>query len=164
MDPSRFIVEEPEERDFTLLPKGEYPWTILEINAMTETQKGDPMLPVKFEFTGPNGERATVYENFVFTDGAKWKINQFLKAAYDQMESGKAVDFTDPAFLKWLKARTGRAKLGVEQVKGKTKDYDRNKIEAFIIGKTEGAPPSTKKTEAFTPPAAAADDDDEIPF
>jgi hypothetical protein len=161
MDPSKFIYEEPEDRDFTLLPKGEYPWTILEINAMIQTQKGDAMLPVKFEFTGPHGEKAQVYENFVFTDAAAWKIKQFLKASYDQMEEGKAVDFTDSTFIRWMKARTGRANLGVEMVKGKSKNYERNKIESFITGKkteSSGAPPAASKAD----PAAV--NDEEIPF
>jgi len=74
---------------------------------------------------------------------------------------GQRVDFEDPKFLAWLKKQTGRARLGIENVKGKTKDYDRNKIEAFLYEKSApaGGPP------AAAPVAAKVEDDpDSIPF
>ena len=159
LDPRNFLMEEPEERDFTVLQKGDYPFAIAEINAMTTTQKtGADMLPIKFEFTGHDGEKATVYENFVFTEAAAFKIKQFLKSV--AVPIGQRVDFEDPKFLAWLKKQTGRARLGIENVKGKTKDYDRNKIEAFLYEKSApaGGPP------AAAPVAAKVEDDDEIPF
>jgi hypothetical protein len=159
INPRSFLMEEPEERDFTVLAKGDYPFAIAEINAMTTTQKtGADMLPIKFEFTGHDGEKATVYENFVFTEAAAFKIKQFLKCV--QVPIGQRVDFEDAKFLGWLKKQTGRARLGVERVQGKTKDYDKNKIEAFLYEKTSAAagPP------AAAPAAAAEDEDSEIPF
>jgi hypothetical protein len=157
INPRSFLMEEPEERDFTVLPKGEYPFTIAEINAMTTTQKtGADMLPIKFEFTGPGGQTVAVYENFVFTEAAAFKIKQFLKCV--QVPIGQRVDFEDAKFLSWLKRQTGSARLDIEMVKGKTKDYERNKIAHFLYEKSPAA--------AAGPPVAepVVEDDGEIPF
>lgn len=150
--PTNFLMEEPKDREFIVLPKGEYPFRVLEINAMETSKAGNPMLPIKLEFTGQQGS-TTVYEYLVFTDSAAFKIKQFLKAI--NVPVGQRVNFEDPAFLKWMKAQRGRAKLGIEPVAGK--NYDRNNVEAYVYDK--GAP-------AFTPPPAATSDmeEGEIPF
>jgi hypothetical protein len=165
MDPTQYTYDEPEDRDFPVFPKGEYPWKIIEINEITHSRdKGTPMLPVKFEFTDETGRHATVYENFVFSDAAKWKIDQFMKACSGQMAPGRKVNFTDAETLKWLRARTGTAKLKIEDVPGK--DYKRNSIEAFLYGKTkvEGTTVSTPPAKQQPPSAPVEDEDDEIPF
>jgi len=157
IDPRNIIFEEPEERgDFVVFPKGTYPFTILEINSMTESrEKRTPMLPIKLQFTRTNGDTTTVYENILFQDNAMWKLHQFLKCVGgDKMKSGKAVDFESPDFLGWLKRQSGTARIKVSPVRGK--DYDRNEVEAFIFN--EAASPRREPT----PPPAAEDDD--IPF
>lgn len=161
IDPRSFLVEEPEERDFTLLPNGEYPWRIVEINAMTTARtSGNPMIPIKFEFHDADGNKTTVYENLVFSEAAAWKVNQFLKSANGgTVDKGRRVNFEDRDFLKWLASRTGTAKLGTERVNGKTKEYDRNKIEAFTWPKDGSAIPAMP-----TGGSSAPADDDEIPF
>lgn len=150
-------MEEPEERSFTIFKKGEYPWRIIEINTMTHAKSsGNPMIPIKFEFSDGEGNTTTVYENLVFSDAAAWKVHQFLKSANGgTIEVGRPVNFEDNTFLKWLARQTGTAKLGIEPVQGK--DYDRNKIEAFTWPKE----PRAAKSEI---PAAMADELDEIPF
>jgi hypothetical protein len=162
MDPRNWTYEEPEEKSFEPLPKGTYPFTILEVNSMTTTKKGDPMLPVKFEFHGPDDHRVHVYENFVFTDAAAWKVNQFLKCICGgTINPGRQIDFESAEFIKWLMARRGTASLSIERVQGKTKDYDRNKVDAFLYEKSAAAP-----APAPAPVAAGVEDDDSesIPF
>jgi len=157
IDPNNFLMEEPEDREFIVLPEGEYPFVILEINQMETSKSGNPMIPLKLEFTGPGGS-TTVYEYLVFADKAAFKIKQFLKSI--AVPIGQRVDFEDPQFLKWVKAQKGRAKLGVEPVQGKT--YDRNKVEAFVYDKAAtaaGGPPAAK---AKVVPEDEVDDD--IPF
>lgn len=163
-DPSSYEFEEPEDRKFVVFPKGEYPWRIVEINDMTTSKSGNPMLPIKFEFT--NGDdTTTVYENFVFTAAAKFKIDQFMKCCSGQMAPGRKINFTDPEVIKWLKARTGTAKLKVSPVLGK--DYNRNEIEAFIYDVSKVAGPTvTTPAAKQQPPSLPADEpeDDDIPF
>ena len=163
MDPRNWTYEEPEEKSFEPLPKGTYPFTILEVNAMTQTKKGDPMLPVKFEFTGDGDHRVQVYENFVFTDAAAWKVNQFLKCICGgTINPGRKIDFESAEFLKWVAARRGTARLGVERVQGKTKDYDRNRVEAFLYEKSAAAP--APAPEPVVVAKVEEDDGLDIPF
>lgn len=166
MDPSAYTFEEPEERDYYTFPKGKYKWRILEINDITESKNGNAMLPIKFEFYDDQGRTSPVYENLVFIEAAKFKIDQFLKCCSGQMAPGRKISFTDPEVLKWLKARTGEANLEVEDVPGKT--YKRNKITGFVYsattisGTTVSTPPAKQQ-----PPSAPADEEedlDSIPF
>jgi hypothetical protein len=168
MDPRNYTYQEPEEKSFEPLPKGEYPFILLEVNAMTTTQKtGHSMLPVKFEFQGPDDHKVHVYENFVFSDAAAWKINQFLKCICGgSIDPGRKVDFESPDFIKWMMKQTGTARLSIERVQGKTKDYDRNKIEAFLYDKpaVKGATVSTPPAKAQPPSAPVEQEEDDIPF
>ena len=45
-----------------------------------ETQSGDPMLQFIFEVTKGESRGCKVFENFVLTDKALWKLKQFLQA------------------------------------------------------------------------------------
>lgn len=165
MDPASYTYDEPEDREFIVFPKGEYAWKIVEINEITHSrERHTPMLPVKFEFSDETGRTTTVYENFVFSDAAKWKLDQFMKACSGQMAPGRKINFTDPETIKWLKARTGRAKLKVEDVAGKSITYQRNAIEAFTYAKSkvDGTTVSAPPAKASPPPAE--DESDDIPF
>ena len=164
LDPRKIIFEEPEERDFVVFPKGVYPFTILEINTMTESkEKRTPMLPIKLQFTRANGDTTTVYENLLFQANAMWKLSQFLKCvAGNKMKAGQSIDFESADFLNWLKRQGGSARLQVSPVRGK--DYDRNEVEAFIFN--EGAKIETPAPRKPIAPVVddSDDDDDDIPF
>lgn len=163
MDPRKFVFEEPEERKpFTLLPDGEYPWRIEEINQMETSRAGNPKLPVKFAFTGPGGAVATVYEDLVFTEKAAWKINQFLKSACGgKIDAGREIDFESHDFIKWMAARSGTAVLATETYIDKGgNERQKNVIVAFTYPKSNAgsaAPPAPA-------PAAIKAEDDDIPF
>ena len=118
------------------------------------------MLPIKLEFSGPNGETSTVYEYLVFTEKAAFIINQFLASI--KIPTGTRINFRDPEFIKYIKAKSGFATLGREPVKGK--DYLRNKIVKFLYNGTSKRDevPAHKATPAFVPPVE--DDTDDIPF
>lgn len=160
-----FISAEPEEFTNSLLPKGEYPFTILEINAFEQSRAGNDMLPLKLEFTGPNGEKSTVYENLVFTEKAIFKINQFLAAV--SVPKGTRINFRDDEFLKYLKTKTGRAILDIEEYKNRSdKMVKKNVITAFVYegtSKREAAPTGPPAHRAAAPPAEELEDE-EIPF
>lgn len=157
-----YVFEEPEEKsDLIVLPAGkEFPFKILEINAMKDSRAGNPMIPVKLEFDGGSLGKATVYENLIFMPSMKWKIDQFLKCvAGEGIKAGKKVNFEDSDFLEWLKRQTGRATLKIEPVLGKT--YSRNSIDSYIY---EG---SSKGTSTNSMPEAGddqEDDDENLPF
>lgn len=155
---TNFTSAVPEEREFAVLPDGDYPFTILEINAFEVSKNGNDMLPLKLQFTGPGGETADVYENLVFTEKALFKIQQFIAAV--AIPNGTKINFRDNEFIKYLKPRTGRAKLTIEDVPGKT--YKRNKIVAFVYegtSKRDDGPPAHKPT----PPSDPVEEDS-IPF
>lgn len=160
-----YVFDEPEEKsDFPVLPEGkEFPFSILEINEMTQSKNGNSMIPLKLEFDGGPLGKTAVYEYLVFMDSMKWKIDQFLKCvAGDAIKAGKKVNFEDADFLAWLKRRTGRATLKIEQVKGKT--YDRNVLDSYIYEGTskdvrQDSMPEPSRKEMVEEP-----DDDDIPF
>ena len=156
-----FTSEEPEERSFSVFPKGEYPFTILEINAFETSRAGNQMLPLKLEFRDADGNTSNVFENLVFTEKALFKINQFLAAV--GVPKGTRINWHDGEFLKYLKAKSGRALLGVEHYTDKGgKEREKNVVERFVYegtSKRDDGPPAHKAT----PPVEEVEDDD-IPF
>ena len=161
---SDFTSGEPEEQSaFTVFDDGDYPFTIVEINEIKNSAAGNEMLQLKLEFTNPEGETCTVYEYLVFTAKAAFKINQFLASI--KIPSGTRVNFHDPDFIKYIKAKSGIATLASEPVKGK--DYLRNKIVKFLYNGTSKRDevPAHKaaaaKPPAFVPPV---EEEDNIPF
>lgn len=150
---------EPEDRQFTVFAKGIYRFRILEVNAVKLSQNTRvPMIPIKFEFTRTDGETTTVYENLLFQENMKWKIDQFLKCLYgEKIASGKKFDWNETDVIDHIKRQTGTARLKVEKVKDK--DYDRNTIDAFVYAKED-----TKTATRPPEPEPSFGDDDEIPF
>lgn len=154
-----FLSAEPEEHNFTVLPKGEYPFTILEINEFELSRAGNDMLPLKLEFTGPAGT-SNVFENLVFTEKAIFKINQFLAAV--AIPKGTRINFRDPEFIKYLKVKTGRAMLDIETYQNKAgKTVEKNVVASFLYGG------SSKRDEVpahRAAPAPVEEDMDDVPF
>lgn len=161
LDLNNYVYEEPEDKDKIVFTKGIYKFRILEINAMTKSREsGNPMIPIKFEFSRSDGATTTVYDNLVFIKAAKWKIDQFMSCICGAgIKPGRTVDWEGDAWLDWVKRQTGTARLKVEKVQGK--DYDRNVIENFVFTLT-GAPKAAETLPERQDPPAAGDDD--IPF
>ena len=155
--------DEPEDKSMEPFPKGEYPFRILEINAVTQSRSGSDMIPIKLEFSNAQGETVSVYENLVFTEKAKWKIDSFLKAIWPKMEKGRKIAWLDDTFISWLKNQKGRAVLKVSPVQGK--DYMRNEVDHYIYG-SEGSQAVKAQAPAPTLPTGPPSDgnDDNIPF
>lgn len=155
-----FVTAEPEENTFAVFPKGEYPFTILEINSFEVSRAGNDMLPIKLEFADGSGSTSNVYENLVFTEKALFKINQFLAAI--KIPIGTAINFRDPKFIAYLKKQSGRALLGVETYTDKNgKEREKNVVEKFVY---EGTSKRETPPAARPAPVVPADDDDSIPF
>jgi hypothetical protein len=153
---SDFTSGEPVESTFTVFEDGDYPFDILEMNAITRSANGNDMLPIKLEFTSPDGDKATVYEYLVFTEKAAFKINQFLASV--KIPTGTRINFRDAEFIKYIKAKSGIATLSSEPVKGK--DYMRNKVVKFIYG---GSSKRDKIPSHKAEPSVPVDDTDDIP-
>lgn len=158
-----FTSAEPEEREFSVFPKGEYSFTILEINEFQNSKAGNPMLPLKLEFKDKDGNTSNVYENLVFTEKALFKINQFLASV--GVPKGTRINWHDDEFLKYLKPKTGRAVLDIEEYtdKGGNKK-EKNVIKAFVYegtSKRDDGPPAHKATPGAAP---GEDDMDDVPF
>jgi hypothetical protein len=158
-----FLSAEPEEHNFTVLPKGEYPFTILEINAFEQSRAGNDMLPLKLEFTGDAGATSNVYENLVFTEKAIFKINQFLAAV--SIPEGTRINFRDPEFIKYLKVKTGRAMLDIESYQNKAgKTVKKNVVASFLYGGSSKRDEVPAHRAAPAPDPADDDDDTDAPF
>lgn len=159
-----FLSSEPEELAYIILPDGEYPFVISEINDFMTSRAGNEMLPMKLEFTGANDCVSSVFENLVFTEKALFKINQFLKAV--NIPQGTRINFRDPEFIKYLKVKTGRGILTSEDYTAKSgKVLKKNVVASFVYGEAKikaaapAGPPAHK-----TAPKEDELSDDEIPF
>lgn len=157
-----FTAEEPEERDFSVFPKGEYPFSILEINEFAVSKAGNDKLPLKLQFKDEAGNTSNVFEDLVFTEKALFKINQFLASV--GVPKGTRINWRDDEFRKYLKIKTGRAILGIETYTDKSnKEREKNVVERFVYdgtSKRDDAPPAHK---AAADPAPEMEDND-IPF
>lgn len=155
-----FTSEVPEEREFSVFPKGEYPFSILEINEFAESKAGNPKLPLKLEFKDDAGNKSNVFEDLVFTEKALFKINQFLASL--AVPVGTRINWHDHEFRKYLLTKTGRAILGIESYTDKSgKAREKNVVERFVYdgtSKRDDAPPAHKAS------APVEDDLEEIPF
>lgn len=162
-DPDNYLYEEPEERQYIVLPPGIYRFQINRIDDLTNSKNGNPMIPLELEFFGDKGESVIVRENLVFTEKAKFKIDQFIKSISNgTLQPGRRMSFSDINTRKWMLNQTGWAKLKIEVVNGKTKDYDANKVEAFVLEPTEKGAAPAGPSGPPEPPSGPYDD--EIPF
>jgi len=148
-----YTYDEPEDRQFAVLEPGEYDFTIAEVFAFETAKSGNEYLPLKLDIK-PHG---VVFDNLVFTDKAKFRIDQLLKSIGKAPAPGTAVDFDDPS---WLVGSKGRVKLKIETFNG----TDRNKVDAYLFkpGHVVGRTVTTPK--AATSPRSVEEDQDNIPF
>jgi hypothetical protein len=163
---SGYEYEEPIERDFTVLEKGEYPFEVGEIFEFETSKKGNDMLPLEL-IVGEAGNTTKITEHLVFTKSAKWKIDGFLKSIHGgAIKPGTKIDFDN---LGWLQRRRGVCSVDVEEytrTKG-TKAGDkakRNIITGYVY------PQSELEGRTYSAPAGAGsappeeDEEDDVPF
>lgn len=133
-----YTYDEPEDRKHTVLEPGEYDFVIAEVFAFETAKTGNEYLPLKLQIK-PDG---TVFDNLVFTDKAKFRIDQLLKSIGKAPVPGTAVDFDDPS---WLAGCKGRLKLKIEAYNG----VERNKVEAYVFrpGQVQGRMITAPKPE-----------------
>lgn len=119
--------KEDELNSFSLLPDGEYPFTVLEsdeIPSKSVKNKGRMMFAVKLNVHGPNGDRH-VYDYFAdwFSE---WKLRHFCHTVgiLDKYEAGD-VDGRLGAFngrTGYVKIKTGKPQ-GNYAAKNEVEDY-----------------------------------------
>lgn len=133
---------EPTSRPDFVEP-GEY--TLEVVNAEEAvSQKGSDMIELKLRIQ-PSG--AILFDHLVFMDTAFWKIDAFRAATGEHVGADQEVEIRADDLI----GRTGRAKLIVEEFKGRK----RNKVGAWLLPTPASAPLHTA-----TPSA----NPDEIPF
>jgi hypothetical protein len=151
-----YTYDEPKEPEYVLLPEGEHDFTITEVYAFENSKNGNEMLPVRLVIKSGN-DNVGVTDNLVFTEKAKFRIDQLLKSIGRNPAPGAAVDFNNPG---WLRGMKGRCYIKHEHYNGK--DYNKVAGYCFTPGKVEG------KTVTGTAPATTLppkpDDSDDIPF
>lgn len=159
--------EEPVEREFVLLEKGNYPFEVGEIYEFETSKKGNDMLPIEL-IVGEPGNTTKITEHMVFTKSAKWKIDGFLKSIHGgSIKPGTKIDFDN---LGWLQRRRGVCSVDIEEYtrsKGAKagEKGQRNIITGFVYpkaeleGRTYSTPPA-----AAGPPPAGDEEEDNVPF
>lgn len=155
-----YTFDEPEEKGpVNVLPKGEYEFEVVDVYEWEESSKGNDMLPIKLKIDGGKHGAGQTYENLVFTDSAKWKIDQFLKSIFGgKMKPGRSVDFETAK--DWMIGKRGRCRVRVSKVKGK--NYERNEVDAFLYEGTKIEGRTVKTSPA--PDPDPDDEDDDVPF
>jgi hypothetical protein len=157
-----FVSEEPVERTFTVLDPGDYPFTIAEMYEFEVSKANNNMMRAELEFHH-DGETVKCTEFLTFTEGAKWKINQFLKAL--EVPLGTRINWRDAEFIKYLKARKGVASLGVEDYIKKDKTGGkRNVITGYIYEGTSKREAAPVAKHSPVPPKEEYVEEDDIPF
>ena len=137
---------EPTSRPDFVEP-GEYHLEVLNAEEAF-SQKGHEMIELKLRVQ-PSG--AILFDHLVFMDTAFWKIDAFRAATGEHVGAEQEVEIRADDLI----GRTGRAKLIVEEYKGRK----RNKIGAWLPPRP--AAPGTQPALNNTNPANTTDD---IPF
>lgn len=158
-----FTQAPPEEREFTVFEDGDYPFTILEINEFETSKKGNDMMPIKLQFSRPDGATVDVKEYLTFTEGALFKIRQFIASV--GIPNGTRINFRDDEFRKYLKVKKGIATLASEDCVSKNgKEYKRNIIVAFVYEGTSKRDDGQLPPPHRTAPPVVEEEDDDVPF
>ncbi|WP_271328050.1 hypothetical protein [Lactococcus muris] len=134
--------EVEEGSPFVLLPEGEYPFVITNLekgiyekpaNRESKVPANAPMATVTFEIAAPTGETTTLTERFYLYKKMQWKINQFFTSI------GAPKNAEGKVKMNWgsvLGAR-GKVKIIVENYKDRSgKDAQTNRIDSFLEPET----------------------------
>lgn len=114
-----FTTGQPQQGGTIILAPGEYPFEVTNCEAKT-SKAGNPMFELKLRV----GDKASVYDNLVFTQAAFWKIDQFLRAVGAHPGEGQSIDLEADDCIGHkgrVKIRTGKTASG----------NDRNEVESY---------------------------------
>jgi hypothetical protein len=158
-----YTTDEPKEGGGAFaVPEGEYLIKVIDADEGI-SQAGNEMIKPVFRVIFEDGtEGPKVYENLVFSEKTKWRVDQFVAACGKHPGKGVQFDLFPSMIFGW----TCRAKLKIETYNGK----DRNKVESFIIADVQAPdavvprPSAQAKTVQANAGAATADDEDQVPF
>lgn len=132
------------ESSFTLLPEGEYPFTVVTFERKyhngSEKLPACPKAELKIEIDGGDKGKAVVTHNLFISRKTEGLLCEFF-ISIGQKKHG------EPLKMNWqlVPGATGRCKIGVRTYK----DNDYNEIKKFIEPKADAAP--TPQT-GFAPP------------
>lgn len=134
--------EVEEGSPFVLLPEGEYPFVITNLekgiyekpaNRESKIPANAPKATVTIEIQSPTGETTTLTENFYLYKKMQWKINQFFTSI------GAPKNAEGKVKMNWgtvLGAR-GKVKLIVNNYKDRSgNDAQNNRIDSFLEPET----------------------------
>ena len=88
---SKFKVDFTGVESFTRAEEGQHVAKLVSIEEGT-TLAGDAKLSAKFEITSGNSKGCTVYENFVLTPKALWKLKSFLDCVGVKADGKQVLD------------------------------------------------------------------------
>ena len=140
-----------------------------------ESQSGDDMLVIAFEAVNGDDKGARLYDNFVLTDKALWKLKQFLQAIGIKCD-GKIVLDTDKLIGKicdvevfheeyngQLRAKAGEYTKAIASRVDDDEDFDDDEEEEETPApKAKKKPtPAPKKSPKKSEPEEEEDDEDE---
>lgn len=118
-----------QENQFTLLPAGDYYFTIKKFERGnfegSEKISACPKAIITFEVTAPDGSSAILTENYLLHTKMEWKLSEFF-AAIGMKQKGQ------PAVMQWspdLIGKTGVCKVIVHKYKKDGEDRETNRID-----------------------------------
>lgn len=119
-----------QENQFTLLPTGDYYFTIKKFERGnfegSEKISACPKAIVTFEVTAPDGSSTTLTENYLLHTKMEWKLSEFF-AAIGMKQKGQ------PAVMQWspdlLIGKTGVCRVIVHKYKKDGEDRETNRID-----------------------------------
>lgn len=120
----------PEQRTFTILPAGKYPFRVLDANQQ-RSKAGNDMIELKLDFYDDDGNSSTVWDFLVFTEKSVWKVDHFLKSCGMHPGEGQEIDLNPNEFIGF----EGMGELRI----GKTdKGVERNEVAAYTWDEGDG--------------------------
>ena len=140
--------EVEEGSPFVLLPEGDYPFVVTNIERgvyekpvgrESKVPANCPKATVTFELTAPTGETTTLTENFFLYKKMQWKINQFFYSLGAQKDADGTVKMNWGSVL----GSKGTAKVVINPYKDKKtgEDKQNNRIDTFNEPTQQAAAP-----------------------
>jgi hypothetical protein len=130
------IEDEGEEREFTLLTPGEYPFTVQSFERKYAST-GAPMVKLELDING-----TTVYDNLVLMKKTEWKLSQFF-IAIGLKKRG------EPLSMNWAKVPTCTGMLKIKHRTHENSTY--NSVDKYLDPETHPYKPAEPK--GWTPGA-----------
>lgn len=136
-------IEDVPEPEFTVLPEGDYDFTVLKVErSRTKEKPGSPacnMAILTLQAKAPDGQTVTVTDYLVLRSSLQWKLSQFFKAIGQMPEGAKNFRMNWGA----VPGAHGRCHLYVDEWQPSNGGEKRknNKVKSYLIYAGQPAAP-----------------------